>query len=93
MKLIRSVFAAGLAFLGATGAAHAGVSVHVGLALPGVYVAPAPVYYAPPPPAVYREAVYVRPAPVYYVDSYAYAQPVYVKTKVKVKRHKHWRHD
>ena len=70
------------------GAAHAGVSVGIGVALPGVYVGPAPVYYAPPPPP--PRVVYYEPAPVYYYDTYVYSRPVVV-TKVKVKKHRHYR--
>ena len=40
-----------------------GVSVGVGNGGYPVYVAPAPVYYAPPPP---RPVYYAPPAPVYY---------------------------
>jgi len=81
MKLMRSVFVAGLAVLGLAGAAHAGnVSVSIGLGVPGpvyyapapVYYEPAPVYYSPPPRVVYQPAYYVRPAPVYY-ETYVYA--------------------
>ena len=86
MKLLRSAFVAGLAVAGLAGAAHAGTDVHlsIGLGVPGpVYVAPAPVYVAPPPPVYY-----VRPAPVYY-ESYVYT-PVYPRHKHKHK-HKHHR--
>lgn len=100
MKLVRMAAVAALA-MGAA-AAQAGSSVYwsVGVnAAPGVtlgvgnappvYMAPAPVYYAPPPPVVY-----VRPAPVYYDygPAYVYSRPVVV-TKVKVKKYKRWRHD
>jgi hypothetical protein len=44
--------------------AHSNVSLSVGLGIPApVYVAPAPVYYAPPPPPVYYYGYY-QPAPV-----------------------------
>ena len=89
MTMNRSVFkwvAAGVlaaSALGAAATASAGVSWSVNVGVPGVVVAPAPVYYppapvyyAPPPPVYYRPApvyyapppVYVAPAPVTYVE-------------------------
>lgn len=81
MKLMRTVFLAGLALLGMAGAAQArdvywsvgvdaapGVSVGVSNHRP-VVVAPAPIYVAPAP-------VYVPPPRVYYQPVY---QPVYVQ--------------
>ena len=68
---------AGLMAAGAA-QAHGGVSLSVGIGVPGVvapvyaapyvapapvYVAPRPVYYAPPAPVYYAPPVY-RPAPV-----------------------------
>jgi hypothetical protein len=51
----------GVAALGASSAAMAGVSIGLNLGLPApVVVAPAPGYYAPPPPVVYAP-----PPPVY----------------------------
>jgi len=55
--------------IGASSAAMAGglnVGVNIGIPAP-VYVAPAPVYYAPPPP----------PPPVVYQPAPVYAGPVY----------------
>ena len=63
-----SVLAAGA--LGAAATASAGVSWSVNVGVPGVVVAPAPVYYPPapvyyaPPRVVYRPRVWVRPVPV-----------------------------
>jgi hypothetical protein len=55
--------------------ATAGVDVHLGFGLPGVYVYPPPVY-APPPPVVYAPQPYYRPytpAPYYgSIWSYGY---------------------
>jgi len=88
--------AAGALF--AASSASAGVSwsvginapgVAVGVANPGYYYPPAPVYVAPPPP------VYYRPAPVYYAPP-----PVYVAPRPVYRpyygprgyyRHHHWR--
>ena len=84
MKLIRTA-ALTAAALCLAGAANAGVSIGIGVAVPGVYVGPAPVYYAPPPPP--PRVVYYQPAPVYYYDPYVYSRPVVV-TKVKTKKHK-----
>lgn len=69
----------GLAGLAATGAAHAGVSWHIGINLPGpavVYDAP-PVVYSPPPPVVYQPppVVYAPPPPVVYRPAPIVYQP------------------
>ena len=88
MTMNRSVFkwvAAGVLAAGALGAAataSAGVSWSVNVGVPGVVVAPAPVYYppapvyyAPPPPVYYRPApVYYAPPPVYYRPAPVYIQ-------------------
>jgi hypothetical protein len=66
-KQLISVAIAGLALVGAAGAAKAS-DVHVSLGL-GVYSPPPPVVYAPPPvvyappPQVYAAPVVVAPAP------------------------------
>lgn len=59
------------------------------------FVAPAPVYVAPPPPPVYQTVVYETPAyyPVtYYRTSYYYpSYPVVNRVYVERPSHKHWR--
>ena len=42
----------GVAALAASGVASAHVDLSVGIGVPGVYAAPAPVYVAPPPPVM-----------------------------------------
>ncbi|CAG9166093.1 hypothetical protein CURE108131_02065 [Cupriavidus respiraculi] len=86
MKRILATVALGGAMLAASAAAHAGVHVDVGIGVPGVVVAPAPVYhrpvpvyapqpvYAPPPVAYVPAPVVVRPAPVRYGPPYGHAR-------------------
>lgn len=58
--------------------AHTDIGVSIGLGVP-VYAAPAPVYYAPPPPPSYYYAprvVYTQP---YYAPAPYYAPRVYYR--------------
>ncbi|WGS42010.1 hypothetical protein LFL97_00225 [Burkholderia sp. JSH-S8] len=64
-KLLGAVL--GIAVLAASGAASAHVDVAVGIGVPGVYAAPAPVYAAPPPVA-YAPPVMVAPVGYRYDD-------------------------
>ncbi|EML1602219.1 hypothetical protein RVY52_007042 [Burkholderia cenocepacia] len=48
----------GVAALVASGVASAHVDLSVGIGVPGVYTAPAPVYVAPPPPVMYAPVGY-----------------------------------
>ncbi|NTZ09277.1 hypothetical protein [Burkholderia metallica] len=48
----------GVAALVASGVASAHVDLSVGIGVPGVYAAPAPVYVAPPPPVMYAPVGY-----------------------------------
>ncbi|WP_175686160.1 hypothetical protein [Burkholderia anthina] len=48
----------GVAALAASGVASAHVDLSVGIGVPGVYAAPAPVYVAPPPPVMYAPVGY-----------------------------------
>lgn len=61
--------------VGAAVGAIVGLAVGSAVAAP-VYTAPAPVYYAPPPPPV----VYARPA--YVTPGYYYPAPVVVRPRV-----------
>ncbi|HVZ46357.1 MAG TPA: hypothetical protein VHA82_21305 [Ramlibacter sp.] len=104
MKLIRSILVAGLATLGAIGAAQAaghvywsvgmaaapGVTIGLGNAAP-VVVAPAPVYVAP----VYAPAPVYATAPVVYESVYWQPRRVYYPSShvVYVRGgHRHWHH-
>jgi hypothetical protein len=49
--------------------AAAGVDVHLGFGLPGIYVYPPPVY-APPPPVVYAPQPYGPRAPARRLHAY-----------------------
>ncbi|HDR9506728.1 hypothetical protein C5615_08020 [Burkholderia cepacia] len=48
----------GVAALAASGVASAHVDLSVGIGVPGVYAALAPVYVAPPPPVMYAPVGY-----------------------------------
>ncbi|MGZ5093463.1 MAG: hypothetical protein ACXWCY_15660 [Burkholderiales bacterium] len=79
---------AGLVVLSGTAAARTNVDVGISFGVP------APVYYAPRPPAVYYPApayvaappVYVAPAPVYYGPP-----PVYYGPRVVYRDHGYYR--
>lgn len=74
----KCLMAAGLGVLALSlaGPASARVDVGVSIGIPGVIVAPAPVYVAPPPP-VYVAPGYVMPRP-YYGAPPVYGRPVVV---------------
>lgn len=76
-----AVAVAGL-MVGIAAQAHGGVSLSIGVGVPGVVVgAPAPVYMPPPPVYVAppRPVYYAPPAPVYYEPRPIYRPvPVYV---------------
>ena len=80
---VGAVAVAGL-MAGVSAQAHGGVSLSIGVGVPGVamgYGAPAPVYMAPPPVYVAppRPVYYAPPAPVYYAPRPVYRPaPVYV---------------
>ena len=80
---VGAVAVAGL-MVGVSAQAHGGVSLSIGVGVPGVamgYGAPAPVYMAPPPVYVAppRPVYYAPPAPVYYAPRPVYRPaPVYV---------------
>lgn len=73
MKRTAFTFVVAALVAGVSGAAmaHTSISIGVGL-LPGVAVAPAPVYYEPEPAYVAPPPVYVQP-PVVYRSGVVYA--------------------
>jgi hypothetical protein len=68
MKRILAASLIGLGALCLSPLANAGVSLNIGIGLPGVVVGPPPVVYAPapmytPPPVVYAPRPYYGPPP------------------------------
>ena len=78
-----------LGTLAAASAAQARTDVFLSLGVPGIAVAPQPVYVQPAPVYVQPEPVYVQPERVY-----VQPQPVYVQPQpVYIEGHRHgWRH-
>ncbi len=58
--------------------ARSDVQFSIGVGLPGIYAAPAPIYVEPQPIYVEPQPVYVRPRPVYVQPGYTVPAEVYV---------------
>ena len=64
---------------GLSGTASADVGIGISIGIPGVVVAPAPVYVAPPPPVYYAPAPVVVAPPAYgYYAAPAFRPPIVV---------------
>jgi hypothetical protein len=98
MKRVLLIGAAALA-MAAAAPAMAHVSVGIAIGVPGIVVAPAPVYYPPvqyvaPPPVYYPPVRYVAPPPVVYAPYGGYYRRGWHEWRGRHEgwRGRHWRH-